>query len=86
VWAALSMEQFMKGHIPFNGYWNMFHTQFKARFETINEVVDAKKKLQVLWQALSAVPEYATHFKELIGHTMGLESIAMFGNFGLFAV
>ena len=35
-------------------------------FETVNEAIDAKEKLRVLWQHDSTIPEYATLFKELM--------------------
>jgi hypothetical protein len=43
--------------------------QFKARFETVDEAVDAKEKLRVLWQDSSSVPEYAALFKQLMART-----------------
>ena len=39
------------------------------RFETANEVVDAKEKLRLLWQDQSTVPEYAAQFKQAMGRT-----------------
>ena len=48
IWAASAIEQFMDGGISFNGNWGTFREQFKARFETVNEVVDAKERLHVL--------------------------------------
>ena len=35
----------------------------------MNEAVDAKEKLRVLWQDTSSVPEYAAQFKELMART-----------------
>ena len=63
------MEDFANGIPPFGGRWDFFCEQFKARFESADEVVDAKKKLWVLWQAGSTVPEYAAQFKQLMTHT-----------------
>ena len=69
IWAAPSMEKFANGGVPFDGQWATFRDQFKARFETVDEVVDAKEKLRVLWQDSSTVPEYAALFKELMART-----------------
>ena len=57
IWASPAMEEFANGGAPFNGQWDTFHTQFRARFETVDEAVDAKEKLRVLWQNTSTVPE-----------------------------
>jgi hypothetical protein len=69
IWAAPAMKEFADGGVPFGGLWAMFREQFKARFETVDEAVDAKEKLRVLWQDNSSVPEYATLFKELMART-----------------
>jgi hypothetical protein len=69
IWAAPAMEEFADGGIPFGGLWVTFQEQFKARFETVDEAVDAKEKLRVLWQDNSSVPEYAALFKELMTRT-----------------
>jgi len=69
VWAAPSMEEFADGGVPFNGQWDTFRHQFKARFETVDEAVDAKEKLRVLWQGGSTVPKYAALFKESMART-----------------
>jgi len=69
VWAALAMEEFADGGVPFNDNWQRFRTQFKARFKTVDEAVDAKEKLRVLWQDSSTVPEYAALFKEAMART-----------------
>jgi hypothetical protein len=69
VWAAPAMEEFADGGVPFNDNWQRFRTQFKARFETVDEAVDAKEKLWVLWQDSSTVPEYAALFKEVMART-----------------
>jgi Retrotransposon gag protein len=69
VWAAPAMEEFADGGVPFNDNWQRFRTQFKARFETVDEAVDAKEKLRVLWQDSSTVPEYAALFKEAMART-----------------
>jgi len=45
IWASLAMEEFADGNIPFNGSWQTFREHFKARFETVDEAVDAKEKL-----------------------------------------
>ena len=69
IWASLAMEEFATGGVPFGNRWDTFREHFKARFETVNEVVDAKEKLRVLWQNSSTVPEYAALFKELMART-----------------
>ena len=69
IWAAPAMEVFEGGHIPFGGMWENFRMQFRARFETANEMVDAKEKLRLLWQDQSSVPEYAAQFKQVMGRT-----------------
>lgn len=69
VWASPAMEEFASGGAPFDDNWDRFHGQFKARFETVDEAVDAKEKLRVLWQDNSTVPEYAALFKELMTRT-----------------
>lgn len=69
VWAAPAMEEFADGRVPFGGLWQNFRAEFKARFETVDEAVDAKEKLRVLWQDNSTVPEYAALFKELMART-----------------
>ena len=63
------MEEFASGRVLFNNDWEEFREQFKARFETVDEAVDAKEKLRVLWQGSSSVPEYAALFKELMTRT-----------------
>jgi hypothetical protein len=63
------MEEFANGGVPFGSQWETFREHFKARFETVDEAVDAKEKLQVLWQDTFSVPEYAALFKELMAHT-----------------
>jgi hypothetical protein len=60
IWGSPAMEEFANGGVPFAGNWETFCRDFKARFETVDEVVDAKEKLRVLWQDSSMVPEYAT--------------------------
>ena len=45
IWATSAMEEFASGGVPFHGQWNVFCTEFKARFETINEAIKALKKL-----------------------------------------
>jgi hypothetical protein len=69
IWASPAMEEFANGRVPFDGQWETFREQFKARFETVDEAVDAKEKLRVLWQDSSTVPEYAALFKELMART-----------------
>ena len=69
VWAAPAMEEFANGGVPFGNRWDTFREQFKARFETVDEAVDAKERLRVLWQDSSTVPEYAALFKELMART-----------------
>jgi Retrotransposon gag protein len=63
------MEEFAQGVAPFGGEWAVFCREFKARFETVNEAVDIKEKLQILWQSNSTVSEYAALFKELMSYT-----------------
>ncbi|EJF60333.1 hypothetical protein DICSQDRAFT_137645 [Dichomitus squalens LYAD-421 SS1] len=50
LWATPAMEEITQGTTPFKGSWTEFRTQFKARFETVDEVVDAKEHLRTLWQ------------------------------------
>ena len=69
VWASPTMEEFAAGRVLFNNRWDRFREQFKARFETVDEAIDAKEKLRVLWQDASTVPEYAALFKELMART-----------------
>ena len=69
IWASLAMEEFANGGVPFGNQWETFREHFKARFETVDEAIDAKEKLQILWQDSSTVPEYAALFKELMAHT-----------------
>jgi len=69
IWAAPAMEQFAAGTVPFGSDWARFHAEFKARFETVDEAVDAKEKLRTLWQNESSVPEYAARFKQLMART-----------------
>jgi hypothetical protein len=63
------MEEFANGGVPFHSQWETFRDQFKARFETVDEAVDAKEKLQTLWQDTSSVLEYTTLFKQLMART-----------------
>jgi hypothetical protein len=69
IWGSPAMEEFANGGVPFAGNWETFRRDFKARFETVDEVVDAKERLRVLWQDSSTVPEYAALFKELMTRT-----------------
>jgi hypothetical protein len=69
VWASPAMEQFAEGRIPFGGNWGLFQDEFKARFEAVDEAIDAKEKLRALYQGLSSVPEYTAHFKQLMTRT-----------------
>ncbi|PIL32323.1 hypothetical protein GSI_05569 [Ganoderma sinense ZZ0214-1] len=69
VWASPAMEVFAIGQIPFHGVWAEFCAEFKARFESVNEVIDAKEKLRDLWQGKLTVPEYAARFRELMDRT-----------------
>jgi hypothetical protein len=69
IWASPAMEEFANGGVPFDNQWENFRQEFKARFETVDEAVDAKEKLRVLWQNQSTVPEYAVLFKELMART-----------------
>jgi hypothetical protein len=63
------MEEFATGGIPFDNNWSVFREQFKARFETVNEAVDAKEKLRNLWQNEWTVAQYAAKFKEIMART-----------------
>lgn len=69
IWASPAMEEFANAGVPFGNDWETFRSEFKARFETVDEAVDAKEKLRVLWQDTSTVPEYAALFKELMART-----------------
>jgi hypothetical protein len=69
IWAALVMEEFAVGCVLFEERWSSFREQFKAHFETVDEAVDAKERLYVLWQDTSTVPEYAVLFKESMART-----------------
>ena len=66
IWGTPAMEDFANGMPPFGSRWDFFREQFKAHFKSADEVVDAKEKLRVLWQAGSTVPEYAAQFKQLM--------------------
>ena len=48
IWAAPAMEEFALEKVPFDGEWATFYKEFKACFETVDEVIDIKEKLQVL--------------------------------------
>jgi hypothetical protein len=65
IWAAPAMERFADGIIPFDDDWSKFCSEFKARFETVDEEIDAKEKLRALYQGSSTVPEYAAEFNQL---------------------
>jgi hypothetical protein len=69
IWALPTMEEFANGGVPFQSQWETFCDQFKVRFETVNEAVDAKEKLRTLWQDTSSVLEYAALFKQLMART-----------------
>jgi hypothetical protein len=69
IWAAPAMEEFADGGVPFDNDWQRFCAQFKVRFETVDEAVDAKEKLRVLWQDSSTIPEYVALFKQLMACT-----------------
>ena len=69
IWASPMMEEFTTRHAPFGEQWDVFHEQFKAWFKTVDEAVDAKERLYVLWQDTLTVPEYAVLFKELMACT-----------------
>ena len=69
VWAAPAMEVFADGLVPFDNRWEGFRQQFKARFETADEAVDAKEKLRLLFQETSSIPEYAARFKQAMVRT-----------------
>jgi hypothetical protein len=40
-----------------------------VRFKTVDEAINAKEKLRVLWQDSSIIPEYVALFKQLMAHT-----------------
>ncbi|EJF55563.1 hypothetical protein DICSQDRAFT_73487 [Dichomitus squalens LYAD-421 SS1] len=69
LWATPAMEEITQGTTPFKGSWTEFRTQFKARFETVDEAVDAKERLRTLWQGTMTVPEYAARFNEVSTRT-----------------
>jgi hypothetical protein len=69
IWGSPAMEEFALGGIPFDNSWDTFREQFKARFETVNEAVDAKENLRVLWQNKLTVAQYAAKFKEIMART-----------------
>ena len=69
VWAAPAMEVFTDGLVPFDNHWEGFRQQFKAHFEMADEAVDAKEKLQLLFQETSSIPEYAARFKQAMVRT-----------------
>lgn len=48
IWASSAMKEFSWGAIPFISSYDMFYEQFKARFKTVDEAVNAKKKLHNL--------------------------------------
>ena len=63
------MEVFADGLVPFDNRWEGFRQQFKVRFETADEAVDAKEKLRLLFQETSSIPEYAARFKQVMVRT-----------------
>ena len=69
IWAAPAMEEFANRGVLFYGQWGVFYTEFKAHFETIDEAVDAKERLQKLEQGTSTIPEYTALFKQLMACT-----------------
>ncbi len=69
IWATPAMEALTQGNLPYNGNWNKFRTQFKACFEMVDKAVDVKEHLWKLWKGNLTLPEYATHFNGLAGHT-----------------
>lgn len=69
MWAALAMEEFSDERVPLCSQWAVFQEQFKAQFETVDKMVNAKEKLLVLWQDMSTVLEFTAIFKQLIGDT-----------------
>ena len=69
LWATPAIEELTTGNTPFEGSWTQLRQQFKARFETVDEAVDAKECLRILWQGSLTIPEYTACFKELANHT-----------------
>jgi hypothetical protein len=72
IWASPAMEEFANGGVPFHSQWETFCDQFKVRFKTVDEAVDAKEKLRTLWQDTSSVPEYTAPFKQLMARVTPL--------------
>ena len=68
-WARPAKDLLGEGETPFEGSWATFREQFKIRFESANEQVEAKKKLRGLYQGRSTVPEYAARFQQLTSLT-----------------
>lgn len=72
IWATPYLEKVAEANVanrPFQDSWATFKTDFRSRFETSNEAVDAKDALRALWQGSKTVPEYAAKFKELMSRT-----------------
>ena len=49
--------------------WGGFKDAFKARFETVDAVADAKRALENLWQGKDTVASYASMFKQYASRT-----------------
>ena len=49
--------------------WQSFIDAFKARFETVDAVGDAKAMLETLWQGKNTVASYASTFKQYSSRT-----------------
>lgn len=72
IWATPYLETVAEAEVakrPFQDSWATFKADFRSRFETSNEAVDAKDALRALWQGSKTVPEYAAKFKELMSRT-----------------
>lgn len=73
VWATPYVEDLVAHRTPFVN-WDEFVNKFKTRFETQDEVADAKQALRQLWQGRMSVPEYTAWFCEVMSRTGYLTS------------
>ena len=54
---------------PFNGKWKTFEKEFKAWFGSLDEELEAAKKLWTLRQGRTLVSQYAQKFQDLAERT-----------------
>jgi hypothetical protein len=64
IWATPALEELRKGQDPYGGDWQKFEEVFKLRFETTDELHNARKYIKVLFQGTSTLAEYKAKFEE----------------------